>query len=211
MQPKYEYRRRLPHYQKDDHPLFVTFTTDRRWQLPPQARDIVLACCVRENGSKFDLHATVVMPDHVHLIYSPLRREDGWNYTLPEIMKAIKGRSARDQCHTQAQRPCLAGGVLRSRASLERQLGGPGGVCLRESRAGWAGTCGGGLSLDLERESSRPMRSWSGTPAAVQAARPGLRPGPTHTRGCQTLPDTSLRSPDFTFLSQYHHCGPVLG
>jgi len=35
------------------------------------------------------------MPDHVHLIYSPLRREDGRSYTLPEIMKAIKGRSAR--------------------------------------------------------------------------------------------------------------------
>jgi len=35
------------------------------------------------------------MPDHVHLIYSPLRREDGWSYTLPEVMKAVKGRSAR--------------------------------------------------------------------------------------------------------------------
>jgi len=96
MQPKYEYRRRLPHYQKDYHPLFVTFTTDRRWILPPLARDIVLACCLKENGIKFDLHAAVVMPDHVHLIYSPLRREDGWSYTLPEIMKAIKGRSARE-------------------------------------------------------------------------------------------------------------------
>ena len=95
MQPKYEYRRRLPHCQKGDHPLFVTFTTDRRWQLPPAARDIMLECCVRENGCKFDLHAAVVMPDHVHLIYSPLRRDDGWSYTLPEIMKAIKGRSAR--------------------------------------------------------------------------------------------------------------------
>lgn len=89
MQPKYEYRRRLPHYEKD------TFTTRRRWKLPPAARDIVLACCLRENSQKFDLHAAVVMPDHVHLIYSPLRREDGWSYTLPEIMKAIKGRSAR--------------------------------------------------------------------------------------------------------------------
>jgi len=35
------------------------------------------------------------MPDHVHLIYSPLRRKDGWNNSLPEIMKIIKGRSAR--------------------------------------------------------------------------------------------------------------------
>jgi|HubBroStandDraft_1064217.scaffolds.fasta_scaffold32387_2 putative transposase len=95
MPPKYEYRRRLPHYQKDDHPLFVTFTTDRRWILPPEARDIVLACCLQQNGTKFDLHTAVVMPDHVHLIYSPLRREDGWSYSLPEIMKAIKGRAAR--------------------------------------------------------------------------------------------------------------------
>jgi len=95
MQPKYEYRRRLPHYQKDDHPLFVTFTTDRRWQLPPAARDIVLECCLKENSGRFDLHAAVIMPDHVHLIYSPLRRDDGWSYTLPDIMKAIKGRSAR--------------------------------------------------------------------------------------------------------------------
>ena len=95
MQPKYEYRRRLPHYQKDDHPLFVTFTTDHRWILSPEARTIVLDCCLHEDGNKFDLHAAVVMPDHVHVIYSPLRREDGWSYSLPEIMKAIKGRSAR--------------------------------------------------------------------------------------------------------------------
>jgi REP element-mobilizing transposase RayT len=69
MQPKYEYRRHLPHYQKDDQPFFVTFTTDRRWQLPPEARDIVLPCWVHTNTQKFDLHAAVVMPDHVHLIY----------------------------------------------------------------------------------------------------------------------------------------------
>jgi len=29
------------------------------------------------------------------LIYSPLRRDDGWNYSLPEIMKAIKGAAWR--------------------------------------------------------------------------------------------------------------------
>ena len=95
MQPKYEYRRRLPHRQKDNHPLFVTFTTDHRWELPCAARDVVLDCCLKENGHKFDLHAAVVMPDHVHLIYSAMRREDGWEYSLPEIMKAIKGAAAR--------------------------------------------------------------------------------------------------------------------
>jgi REP element-mobilizing transposase RayT len=94
MQPKYDYRRRLPHLQKDDHPLFVTFATKYRWKLPPAARDIVFECCVKESGGKFNLHVGVVMPDHVHLIYSPLRREDGWSYSLPEIMQAIKGTAA---------------------------------------------------------------------------------------------------------------------
>jgi len=94
-QPRNEYRRRLPHYKKDFQPVFVTFTTLRRWKLPPAARDIVFNCCIRENGQKLSLHAAVVMPDHAHLIYTPLKRPDGWDYTLPEIMKAIKGRSAR--------------------------------------------------------------------------------------------------------------------
>jgi REP element-mobilizing transposase RayT len=34
------------------------------------------------------------MPDHVHLILSPLRDCEGWLFSLPEIMRLIKGRSA---------------------------------------------------------------------------------------------------------------------
>jgi len=95
MQRKYEYRRRLPHIQKDNRPIFITFTTDHRWSLPSEARDIVIECCLKENGSKFDLHTVVVMPDHTHLLLSPLRDADGWNFSLPQIMHALKGVSAR--------------------------------------------------------------------------------------------------------------------
>jgi putative transposase len=95
MQPKYEYRLRLPHIQKDNRPIFITFTTDRRWRLPAEARDIVLECCLKENGNKVDLHTAVVMPDHAHLLLSPLTGADGWNFILPQIMPAIKGASAR--------------------------------------------------------------------------------------------------------------------
>jgi len=95
MQSKYNYRRRLPHVQKDDRPIFITFTTDHRWPLPTKARDIVLECCLKENGIKFDLHAAVVMPDHIHLLLSPLTDQDGWSFSLPQIMHAIKGVSAR--------------------------------------------------------------------------------------------------------------------
>jgi len=95
MHPEYEYRRRLPHLQKDHRPLFITFTTDHRWQLPPIARDAVMECCLKQNGVMFELHTVVVMPDHVHLLLTSLYKPDKWPHTLPEIMHAIKGSSAR--------------------------------------------------------------------------------------------------------------------
>jgi len=35
------------------------------------------------------------MPDHVHLVLTPLRDEQGWPYALSAILKLIKGVSAR--------------------------------------------------------------------------------------------------------------------
>ncbi len=35
------------------------------------------------------------MPDHAHLRFTALRDADGWTFGLPEILKAIKGTSAR--------------------------------------------------------------------------------------------------------------------
>jgi len=35
------------------------------------------------------------MPDHVHMVFTPLRDEDGCTYDLSEIMQGIKGASAR--------------------------------------------------------------------------------------------------------------------
>jgi putative transposase len=36
------------------------------------------------------------MPDHVHLLFTALRDADGWTFALPEILRAIKGTSARN-------------------------------------------------------------------------------------------------------------------
>jgi len=35
------------------------------------------------------------MPDHVHLVFTAMRDADGWTFALPEILRAIKGSSAR--------------------------------------------------------------------------------------------------------------------
>ncbi len=92
--PKYEYRRNLPHYQKSDRSVFVTFRTYKDWHLPPEARDIALRHCRAEHGKTIALHAGVIMPTHVHLLFIPLRDAQGWPYTLAHIMKLLKGKSA---------------------------------------------------------------------------------------------------------------------
>ena len=43
----------------------------------------------------FILHAVVVMPDHVHMLLTPMRNVDGWPFPLQGILKRIKGASAR--------------------------------------------------------------------------------------------------------------------
>jgi REP element-mobilizing transposase RayT len=93
---KYEYRRRLPHYQKSDRAIFVTFRKFNRDPFSAQARDVVLQHCVHDDGKRITLHAAVVMPDHVHLLLTPSRDVKGWPFGLPAILKLIKGVSGRN-------------------------------------------------------------------------------------------------------------------
>jgi REP element-mobilizing transposase RayT len=93
--PQAFYRRQLPHLQCDDRQHFVTFCTQHRWILPERIRQIVLECCVHDDGTKFDLRVAVVMPDHVHMIFTPLVNEHAMEiYSLAEIMDSVKGASA---------------------------------------------------------------------------------------------------------------------
>jgi REP element-mobilizing transposase RayT len=93
--PQAFYRRKLPHLQVDDHQHFVTFCTHDRWVLPVRVRSIVLDCCLHDNGNRFDLRVAVVMPDHVHLIFTPLIDYEKMEVcSLAEIMDVIKGASA---------------------------------------------------------------------------------------------------------------------
>jgi REP element-mobilizing transposase RayT len=93
-QPKYEYRRRLPHYQKADAPLFVTFRTLGTFILPDKARDRMLEHCLHDDGRNMHLNAAVIMPNHVHLLLSALRDENGWPFPLMEILQSLKSSSA---------------------------------------------------------------------------------------------------------------------
>jgi putative transposase len=93
--PKVFYCRNLPHLQRDNKPHFLTFCTHLRWILPEIARDVVLGSCLHDNDIKIDVKVVVVMPDHVHMIFTPLVNDQAREvYSLAEIMDAIKGASA---------------------------------------------------------------------------------------------------------------------
>src|SRR4051812_45063331 len=91
---KFEYRRNLPHIQRDDAPHCIRFSTLDHWVLPPSARDLVLDHCKYEHEKRVLLHAVVVMPDHVHLLLSFLRNKTGDQFTLSRVLHSIKGASA---------------------------------------------------------------------------------------------------------------------
>jgi REP element-mobilizing transposase RayT len=91
----YDYHRKLPHYQKPGQPLFITFCKLGREPFSGPARSVILQHCAHDHGKRVQLHAAIVMPDHVHLLLTPLQDELGWPYGLPAILKLIKGVSAR--------------------------------------------------------------------------------------------------------------------
>jgi REP element-mobilizing transposase RayT len=95
LQRKYEYRRRLPHLQKHDRPVFVTFRKLLGEPFSPAERDAVLRHCLHDHLRTIHLHVAVVMPTHVHLLLTPLRDRMGWPYSVAFILKQLKGCSAR--------------------------------------------------------------------------------------------------------------------
>jgi REP element-mobilizing transposase RayT len=93
---QYNYRRRLPHLQKADATIFATFRKLTCEPLPLRARDLTLEHCLYEDGKRIELYVVVIMPEHVHLLFRPLRDKDGWPIPLHGILRSIKGISARD-------------------------------------------------------------------------------------------------------------------
>ncbi len=90
----HDFRRHLPHFEGRGAPLFVTFSTKDRWELPPKARSLVLNHILHDHTRKMHLICAVVMPDHAHMLYYPWEDPEGNRYTKTEIVGAIKSASA---------------------------------------------------------------------------------------------------------------------
>jgi REP element-mobilizing transposase RayT len=86
-------RRRLPHMQNKGAMYFTASNTAHRIELSPEERDIVFSSIKFLDGKKYELEAAVVMPDHFHLLMTPLPKADGI-FSLSEIFHSIKSFSA---------------------------------------------------------------------------------------------------------------------
>ncbi len=118
------YHRNLPHIQKSGRPIFVTFRTYRRIILPETVRTQVLQHCLYDNGRRIHVYCAVVMPDHVHMLFTLLEDDDGTAFSLEEITNGIKGASAHTVNRQLRRKGCLwqdesFDHVLRSDQSVE--------------------------------------------------------------------------------------------
>lgn len=84
----------LPHIEPGRQAVFVTICTTGRWELPPAVREAVLRHGIHDHQRKVWMHAAVVMPDHLHLLWTPLHDPEGMPYGLVEVIHGIKGASA---------------------------------------------------------------------------------------------------------------------
>jgi len=87
--------RRLYHLQVEGKPSFITFSTIKHLNLDNICKDVILKHVIFENDRRIHLYVAVMMSDHVHFVFTALNDANGLVYTNGEIIKSIKGISAR--------------------------------------------------------------------------------------------------------------------
>jgi putative transposase len=88
-------RRNLPHWQQPGSVYFITWRLKREDILSPEEKTIVLNSILYWDKVKWNVHAAVVMPNHVHVITRPLALLGNGAYNLSEIVRSVKTFSAR--------------------------------------------------------------------------------------------------------------------
>ena len=88
----YSYQRQL--FGKWDTAL-DTSGTSPRWLSDVTVAGLVADSIHYRDGRFYDLLAFCIMPNHVHLVLTPLSDEDGHPYALSKIMQSLKGYTAR--------------------------------------------------------------------------------------------------------------------
>ncbi|TWT40979.1 Isoleucine--tRNA ligase [Phycisphaerae bacterium RAS1] len=98
-------QRHLPHWEAGGNTYFITFRTSgvrknadgtvRSSELSEAERDAVLSACVHFDATRMLVHSVVVMPDHVHMLITPLEKSPGVWWSLAELLHSVKSFSGK--------------------------------------------------------------------------------------------------------------------
>jgi len=88
------YQRDLPHLSRRGKTYFITFNTYRLRELSDVERDIAMKCIVHDHLLTYALYAAVIMPEHVHMLITPIEDERRIMLPLQDIMERVKSASA---------------------------------------------------------------------------------------------------------------------
>ncbi|MBX9582683.1 MAG: transposase [Gemmataceae bacterium] len=92
-------RRNLPHWQDPGAVYFLTWRAMPGRLLEEEDRALALGAIHYWDGSRWDVYAAVVMPDHVHALARPLPLTPGdlvgrGHYSLSDLLKSVKNYSS---------------------------------------------------------------------------------------------------------------------
>lgn len=65
-----------------------------RWLQDARLASVVVDSLHYRDGKEYDLHVFCLMPNHVHLVCTPLIRLDGTYYSMSKILHSLKGYTA---------------------------------------------------------------------------------------------------------------------
>jgi putative transposase len=99
-------RRNLPHWQLPGSTYFITFRL-KSGIISDDERIIVLDAIKHFHKMRYWVTATVVMPDHIHLMLKPVVSESNAGFSLSKTLQSIKGFSAREINKTRGAKGAL--------------------------------------------------------------------------------------------------------
>jgi len=73
------------------------------WLKDPAVAQIVVGSLYYLDGRSYALDTYCIMPNHIHVIFTPLKKPDGIYHALPAIMHSLKRHTAR-QANLQLER-----------------------------------------------------------------------------------------------------------
>jgi len=98
---KFHYHRTLPHIQSEGATFFVTFRLAGslpgiKYLSDARVADVVVESLHFRDGKMFDLIAFCVMPNHVHIVFTPLQERKDRYFALSKIMHSLKLHTAHE-------------------------------------------------------------------------------------------------------------------